>query len=460
MSIEVTKLSNGLRVVSDFMDTVESVSLGAWVEVGTRDEAAKINGMSHLLEHMAFKGTERRSAVGIVEEIEAVGGHLNAYTAREHTAYYAKILKQDLELAVDIIADILQHSVMDEGELAREQGVIVQEINQSHDTPDDVVFDFFQETAFPEQALGRPVLGSAALVRGMNRDAILGYMKDHYSASRIVFAAAGNLDHVRLVRLVEDAFDALPEPVDGTREPARYVGGANRQPRDLEQAHVLLGMKGIAFEDEDFHAASMFSTLLGGGMSSRLFQEVREKRGLAYSIYSYLSSYTDGGLFGVYAGTGKDNIGDLVPLVFSEIGKLADGAGGGEDAEIDRARAQIKASILIIGKHGGPVRETGAANDRLQTSDSDRRDHHPDRRRRWGRHPPRRRKVAFGASDHNRPRPGPGPGRPGKTRCRTLLRSPSRPCPSPSDSPRPVDRWPRRRPRRRKRRCCSSRRGC
>ena len=350
MSVQVTELSNGLRVASDFMDTVESVSLGAWVEVGTRDEAAQINGMSHLLEHMAFKGTERRSAVEIVEEIEAVGGHLNAYTAREHTAYYAKILKEDLELAVDIIADILQHSVMDEGELAREQDVIVQEINQSQDTPDDVVFDFFQETAFPEQALGRPVLGSAALVKGMSRDAILGYMKDHYSAPRIVFAAAGNLEHGRFVRLVEDAFDALPEPVDATREPAHYVGGANRQPRDLEQAHVLLGMKGIAFEDEDFHAASMFSTLLGGGMSSRLFQEVREKRGLAYSIYSYLSSYTDGGLFGVYAGTGKDDVRDLVPLVFGEIGKLADGgegAGGAEDAEIARARAQIKAGILM-----------------------------------------------------------------------------------------------------------------
>lgn len=350
MSIEVTELKSGLRVVSDVMDTVESVSLGAWVEVGTRDEDARINGMSHLLEHMAFKGTERRDAKEIAEEIEAVGGHLNAYTAREYTAYYAKILKQDLELAVDIIADILQHSVMDEDELAREQGVIVQEINQSHDTPDDVVFDFFQETAFPGQALGRPVLGSAALVRGMGRDAILAYMKDHYSAPRIVFAAAGNLDHGRLVRLVEDAFDALPEPAGSAREPAHYVGGANRQPRDLEQAHVLLGMKGVAFEDEDFHAMSVFSTLLGGGMSSRLFQEVREKRGLAYSIYSYLSSYIDGGLFGVYAGTGGDDVGDLVPLVFAEIGKLADGgggAGGAEEAEIDRARAQIKAGILM-----------------------------------------------------------------------------------------------------------------
>ncbi len=347
MSIEVTELISGLRVVSDVMDTVESVSLGAWVEVGTRDEDARINGMSHLLEHLAFKGTERRDAKEIAEEIEAVGGQLNAYTAREHTAYYAKILKQDLELAVDIIADILQHSVMDGDELAREQDVIVQEINQSHDTPDDVVFDLFQETAFPGQALGRPVLGSAALIRDMGRDAVLGYMKDHYSAPRIVFAAAGNLDHGRLVRLVEDAFDALSEPADGAREPAHYVGGAFREPRDLEQAHVLLGMKGVAFEDEDFHAASVFSTLLGGGMSSRLFQEVREKRGLAYSIYSYLSSYTDGGLFGVYAGTGGDDVGDLVPLVFGEIGKLADGAGGADDAEIARARTQIKAGILM-----------------------------------------------------------------------------------------------------------------
>jgi predicted Zn-dependent peptidase len=350
LSVEVTELSNGLRVVSDVMETVETVSLGAWVEVGTRDETAQINGMSHLLEHMAFKGTERRSALEIAEEIEAVGGHLNAYTAREHTAYFAKILKDDLELAVDIIADILQHSVMDGEELAREQGVIVQEINQSHDTPDDVVFDFFQETAFPGQALGRPVLGTAALVKAMGRDAILGYMKDHYSASRIVFAAAGNFDHGRLVRLVEDAFDALPDPTGPAREPARYVGGANRQLRDLEQAHVLLGMEGIAFEDEDFHAASIFSTLLGGGMSSRLFQEVREKRGLAYSIYSYMSSYTDGGLFGVYAGTGKDEVARLVPLIIDEIGKLANGGGengGVTDTEIDRARAQIKAGILM-----------------------------------------------------------------------------------------------------------------
>lgn len=344
MSIEITVLKNGLRVVSDSMDTVETVSLGAWIEVGTRDEDAEINGISHLLEHMAFKGTERRDAKTIAEEIEAVGGHLNAYTSREHTAYYAKFLKEDLALAIDIIADILQHSVMDETELAREQSVIVQEINQANDTPDDVVFDFFQETAFPGQALGRPVLGTAALVESMDPDMLRGYMRDHYSGPNIVFSASGRVDHAEFVKLAEKAFDALPKPKKSQREPARYVGGESRESRDLEQIHVLMGMEGLAFLDPDFYAASVFSTLLGGGMSSRLFQEVREKRGLAYSIYSYLSCFSDGGLFGIYAGTGKDEVAEVVPLVFDEIAKLADGVPANE---IARARAQIKSAILM-----------------------------------------------------------------------------------------------------------------
>jgi len=344
VSVQVSELGNGLRVVSDVMDTVETVSVGAWVDVGTRDEAPEINGISHFLEHMAFKGTERRNALQIAEEIEAVGGHLNAYTAREYTAYFAKILKGDLALAVDIVADILQHSVMDADELAREQDVIVQEINQAYDTPDDVVFDYFQETAFPDQALGRPVLGTADLVRSMQPETLLGYMAGHYSAPNIVFTAAGNLDHDRLVKLAAGAFDALPPQTNGAREAARYVGGDFSETRELEQAHVLMGLEGIRFDDDDFYAASVFSTILGGGMSSRLFQEVREKRGLAYSIYSYLSSYTDGGLFGVYAGTGRDEVKTLVPLVFDEIEKLADSAGGDE---IARARAQIKAGILM-----------------------------------------------------------------------------------------------------------------
>ena len=344
MTVTVTELPNGLRVVSDTMDQVETVSLGAWVEVGARDEGADINGISHLLEHMAFKGTQRRDAKAIAEEIENVGGHLNAYTTRELTAYYAKIMKEDMPLAVDIIADILQHSVMDSTELSREQDVIVQEINQSFDTPDDVVFDYFQETAFPDQALGRPVLGTADLVRAMTPDTLLGYIGKHYSATGMVFAAAGNLDHQRLVDLAEDAFDSLPEPTNGGHEQARYVGGDSHQTRDLEQAHVLVGLEGMAFDDPDFYAASVMSTVLGGGMSSRLFQEIREKRGMAYAIYAYLQCYTDVGLFGVYAGTDKSQVEELVPLIFAQIKEIS---GGLLDTEIARARAQIKAGILM-----------------------------------------------------------------------------------------------------------------
>jgi predicted Zn-dependent peptidase len=344
MTVRVSELANGLRVVSDVMDTVESISLGAWVAVGARDEPAELNGISHLLEHMAFKGTERRDALAIAAEIEAVGGQLNAYTARETTAYFAKILKADLALAVDIIADILQYSVMDTGELAREQEVIVQEINQSNDTPDDIIFDFFQATAFPDQAIGRPVLGSAPLVRAMDSKSLLDYMRGHYGAQSIVFAAAGRLDHDRLVELAAAAFESLPAPTGSPRQPARYVGGDFRESRDLEQVHLLMGVQGVAYDDEDFYAATVFSTLLGGGMSSRLFQEVREKRGLVYSIYSYTSTYVDGGLFGIYAGTSEKQVSEVVPLVFDEIAKLADGA---PDDEIARARAQVKATILM-----------------------------------------------------------------------------------------------------------------
>ncbi len=344
MTVRLSTLANGLRVVSDPMETVETVSLGVWVGVGTRYEAAEVNGVSHLLEHMAFKGTRRRDARAIAEEIEAVGGHLNAYTSREHTAYYAKVLKEDAGLALDIIADILQHSLLDAGELARERAVIVQEIHQAQDTPDDLIFDRFQETAFPRQALGRPVLGSADLVRDMPRDALVDYLGHHYHAPRMVLAAAGRIDHDSLVGLAAEAFSDLSDSSHAAREPARYVGGDCREARDLEQVHVVMGFEGISYDDADFYPLSVLSTLFGGGMSSRLFQEVREKRGLAYSIYSFPSCYTDGGLFGIYAGTGEDEAGQVVALICDEIGKLCDGVG--ED-EVARARAQLKASILM-----------------------------------------------------------------------------------------------------------------
>ncbi|CDL00310.1 specific processing protease [Magnetospirillum gryphiswaldense MSR-1 v2] len=339
-----TTLPSGLRVLSDPMDTVESVSLGLWVDAGTRHEPADINGISHLLEHMAFKGTERRSARAIAEEMDAVGGHLNAYTARDHTAYYAKVLKEDSALALDILADILQNSTVDAEELAREQAVVVQEINQSFDTPDDIIFDHFQTTAFPDQPLGRPVLGTEELVRAMSRDTVLGYMATHYSAPRMVLSAAGRIDHDQLVELAGKAFAGLPTAADVVPAPALYQGGEYREERDIEQVNLVLGYGGVSYDDPDYYTASVLSTLLGGGMSSRLFQEIREKRGLVYSIYSFASSYADGGLFGIYAGTGEDEVEELVPVLCDEVVKITQGV---DADELQRARAQLKASILM-----------------------------------------------------------------------------------------------------------------
>lgn len=344
MNIKVTTLPNGLRVVTDRMDTVETVSIGVWVDAGTRHERPEINGVSHLLEHMAFKGTRRRSARDIAEQIEAVGGHLNAYTSREHTAYYARILKEDLALAVDVIADILQHSTLDAEELAREQAVVVQEISQAIDTPDDIIFDYFQETAYPDQAIGRPVLGTAELVRGMTRTTLADYMRDNYGAKRMILAAAGNVEHDRLVDLAATSFDALPADQTAFAEPAGYRGGDFREERDIEQVHVILGFDGVGYQDPDFYTASVLATLLGGGMSSRLFQEVREKRGLVYSIYSYSSSYQDGGLFAIYAGTGEDEVAEVMPVICEEVMKVILGV---EEDELHRARAQLKASTLM-----------------------------------------------------------------------------------------------------------------
>jgi predicted Zn-dependent peptidase len=344
MTVQVSTLPNGLRVVTHRMEAVESVSLGMWVNVGTRHERPEINGIAHMLEHMAFKGTSRRSALAIAEEIEDVGGHLNAYTSREFTAYHATVLKGDETLAVDILADILQHSVFDQDELERERAVILQEIGQTNDTPDDVVFDHFQEIAFPDQPVGRSVLGTVDIVSGMPREALQGYMDEHYSASRMVFSAAGNIEHDAMARLVETAFDDLPHGGDALGEPARYVGGDFRRQRDLEQAHLVLGFEGISFTDPDYYPLSVLSVILGGGMSSRLFQEVREKRGLVYAIYTFAASYRDSGLFGVYAGTGEAEAGEVMGLVCDLLRDLAGTIGPGE---LKRARAQIRAGVLM-----------------------------------------------------------------------------------------------------------------
>ncbi len=344
MNVEVSTLRNGLRVVTDDMPHLETTAVGVWVGVGARAERPEVNGISHMLEHMAFKGTERRTARQIAEEIERVGGQLNAYTSREQTAYYARVLKDDLALAVDILADILQNSVFDEAELGREREVIIQEIGEANDTPDDIVFDHLQAAAFRDQPMGRSILGTVEHVRSFDRTALSSYMAEHYRAPGMVLAAAGRVDHAQLVALAEDAFAGL---ADGPCQPcdaARYVGGEENEPRELEQIHLTLGFNGVAFDDPDYYAFQVFTTVLGGGMSSRLFQEVRERRGLAYSVYAFSSSYTDSGLFGVYAGTGPEQIGELIPVISGEMAGMLDDV---DDAEVARARAQLKAGLMM-----------------------------------------------------------------------------------------------------------------
>ena len=344
MSVEVTELKSGLRVASDHMPGVDTVSLGVWVNVGTRDEQAEVNGIAHLLEHMAFKGTKRRTARQIAETIEEVGGHLNAYTTREQTAYYAKVLAEDSPLAVDIVADIVQNATFDEEELKRERAVVLQEIGQAFDTPDDIIFDHFQATAYPDQPLGRPVLGRADIVEQLTRNDLLAYSSNHYGSRNMVAVAAGRIDHGRFVADIEAAFAGLAPSSRVTDGQATYRGGDFKEARDLEQVHIVLGFPSVDQRHPAYYAHAVYATLLGGGMSSRLFQEVREKRGLVYSIYSYATPYRDGGLFSIYAGTGTDELDALLPVVASELKSAADKIGADE---LQRAKAQMRAGTLM-----------------------------------------------------------------------------------------------------------------
>lgn len=344
MTGEVTILDNGLRIVTDFMPHVETATVGVWTDVGSRHEKAGQNGLSHMLEHMAFKGTKKRSARDIAEVVENVGGYLNAYTSREHTTYYARLLKGDLPLGLNVLADILQNSVFDNQELERERGVIIQEIGQSNDTPDDIVFDFLQEASYPNQPIGRPILGTVDLVNSFSRDDLAGYMADHYKAEQMVVVVSGNFDRDGFIEQVKQEFSGLDHARKINRQAASYHGGMALEERELEQVNLLIGFDGIPFDDPDFYAAQIMSMILGGGMSSRLFQEVRETRGLVYSIYSYMQSYMDGGSFAIHAGTGAEQVKELVPVVAEEMHKLSQSVTG---QEVSRARAQMKAGLMM-----------------------------------------------------------------------------------------------------------------
>jgi predicted Zn-dependent peptidase len=344
MSVQVTILPNGLRVATDHMPQVETASVGVWIGVGTRQEAPEVNGVAHMLEHMAFKGTDTRSARDIAEQVEAVGGSMNAHTSREQTAYFLKVLKEDVKLAVDILADILMRSIYDPTELARERAVILQELGQAEDTPDDIIFDKFQEAAYPDQALGRPVLGRAEIIGRLPRDALVDFRTRHYGAQAMTVCAAGNIDHATLVALVSQAFADLPTSGDVSYESARYVGGEYRDAQDLEQVHLAVGFPGVSFADPDYYSSMVLATVLGGGMSSRLFQEIREQRGLAYGVSAYAAPYLDGGMFGVYAGTGEKETPELVQVLFEQLAGMRVPA---PEEEVHRARTQMRAGILM-----------------------------------------------------------------------------------------------------------------
>ena len=344
MSVELHTLSNGLRIVVEPMPGLQSASIGLWVSAGGRHERAEQNGIAHFLEHMAFKGTARRSALQIAEEIEDVGGYINAYTSREVTAYYARVLKEDVPLAVDLIADIVLNPAFDPGEIEVERGVILQEIGQAADTPDDIIFDWLQEEAFPEQPLGRTILGPAERVRGFHRDDFDRFVAEHYGPGELILSAAGGVDPAEILRLAEATFGHLEASPVATPEPASFSGGEKRVVKDLEQAHFTLALEAPGYRSDDIHTAQIYATALGGGMSSRLFQEIRERRGLCYTIYAQVGAFDDTGLLTIYAGTSGEQIGGLVDLTLDELRRSADDMSA---AELDRARAQMKAGLLM-----------------------------------------------------------------------------------------------------------------
>jgi predicted Zn-dependent peptidase len=350
MSVEVTRLPSGLVVVTDRMAHLETASLGVWVSCGSRAESQDEHGISHFLEHMAFKGTARRSARQIAEEIEAVGGDLNAATGVEMTAYYARVLKADVPLALDVLSDILSNPSFDPDEVNREKNVIVQEIGAVEDTPDDLVFEYLQSTAYAGQPVGRSILGTPTTVRSFDAEGLKSYLGRNYRGPGTVVAAAGAVEHQAVVAEAEHRFAAFGGAAAATPEPAQFRSGVHVQPRELEQVHIALALEGLPHRDPSLYSLQVFTNILGGGMSSRLFQEVREQRGLCYAIYAFHAPYADTGMFGLYAGTDASDAAELMQVVVDEILGTAATL---TEAEVSRAKAQMKAGLLMALESSG-----------------------------------------------------------------------------------------------------------
>ena len=353
-TVRRTVLPGGLRVVTETLPTVRSAAFGIWVGVGSRDETPVLNGATHYLEHLLFKGTERRSALDISSALDAVGGEMNAFTAKEYTCYYARVLDNDLPLAIDVVSDMLTGSLIREEDILTERDVVLEEIAMTEDDPSDVVHDLFAQVMFGSSPLGRPVLGTVDTINALTRDQVAGFYRRRYRPEHLVVSAAGNVDHAKVVRQVEKAFtaagalkrtDAVPADPRGGVRALRTAGRVEILDRPTEQAHLVLGLPGLARNDERRWALGVLNSALGGGMSSRLFQEVREKRGLAYSVYSYASSYADTGLFGIYAGCQPKRVEEVLKICQEELQRVAEQ--GITEEELSRAIGQISGSTVL-----------------------------------------------------------------------------------------------------------------
>ncbi len=343
-TVKISTLANGIRVITHHMKETEAVALEIWIKVGSRYEKANQGGISHFLEHMAFKGTKTRTARQIAEEFDNIGGNFNAQTSRESTTYYAKVLKGDFERAANILSDIVQNSIFDPKELELERQVILQEISMSNDTPDDIVFDHFQISAYPNQPVGKPILGTVDLVKSFSRQDIIDYVKEYYCGANIVFAVAGNISHAKVLAFAKKKLSKIKKGKASKSKAAKYVGGEKRVKKKLEQTHITMGFEGVSYDNDDIFPLQLLSCILGGGMSSRLFQEIREKRGLAYSISSFFSCYSDTGLFTIYSATSPDKVKQLVTATCAELKKITHDI---TDEELERAKVQARASLLM-----------------------------------------------------------------------------------------------------------------
>lgn len=344
MQPKIHTLKNGLRVAVDYVPFVETAAIAVFTNTGSRNESPEINGISHFLEHMAFKGTKSRNALQIAEQFDNIGGKINAFTSREKTVYYAKVLKQDTEFATEFLSDILQNSTFDAVELEKERGVILQEIAMTNDTPDDIIFDHFQNIAFPNQAIGRSILGPVKNIKKFQREDFFDYIGKQYNYSNMVVVASGNVDEKKFVKYVEKYFNNLGENKIKKFESAKYKGGDFRKYKNLEQVNLVLGFEGLSYMDKDYYKCQILAAILGGGMSSRLFQEVREKRGLAYSVYSFNYANHDAGLFGIYLGTTEDKTNHALEVISDEVLKITSKI---TDEELQRVITQTKAGLLM-----------------------------------------------------------------------------------------------------------------